>query len=170
MATQIEGSRTRRWTRREYDRLIGLGVLHADEPIELLDGHLVVKEPQNPSHATAYQLVTVALRRVFGRGWDVRPGLPIALDATSEPEPDVSVVRGDPRDYRRDHPARPVLIVEVALSSLRLNRRLKALRTGRHSGVLDRRRQGARARGVPRAHGPWPCTLLPQRHATRASR
>jgi len=28
--------RTRRWTRREYDRLIELGVLHEDEPIELL--------------------------------------------------------------------------------------------------------------------------------------
>ena len=28
--------RTRRWTRREYDRLVELGVLHEDEPIELV--------------------------------------------------------------------------------------------------------------------------------------
>lgn len=32
--------RTRRWSRREYDRLVELGVLDEDEPIELLDGHL----------------------------------------------------------------------------------------------------------------------------------
>jgi hypothetical protein len=28
----------RRWTRREYDRLIELDLLHEDEPIELLAG------------------------------------------------------------------------------------------------------------------------------------
>jgi Uma2 family endonuclease len=41
------------------------------------------------------------------------------LDEESEPEPDVSVVPGDPRDYRDAHPTRPVLLVEVALSRLR---------------------------------------------------
>ena len=29
-------ARTRRWTRKEYDRLVELGVLHEDEPIELV--------------------------------------------------------------------------------------------------------------------------------------
>jgi Uma2 family endonuclease len=55
----------------------------------------------------------------------VRAQLPVALDDESEPEPDVSVVPGDPRDYRDAHPARPVLIVEVALSRLRFDREHK---------------------------------------------
>ena len=38
--------RTRAWTRREYDRLVSLGILHEDEPVELLDGQLIVAEPK----------------------------------------------------------------------------------------------------------------------------
>lgn len=55
----------------------------------------------------------------------MRPQGPIALDRRSEPEPDVSVVRGTPRDYRDAHPTSPVLVVEVALASLRLDRTRK---------------------------------------------
>jgi len=126
MAITDETIQTRRWSRREYERLVELGVLDEDEPIELLDGHLVVKEPQHTPHATAIMLVEAALRRVFGRSWLVRPQLPVALDPASEPEPDVCVVRGELRDYLRSHPSRPVLIVEVAESGLSIARMLKA--------------------------------------------
>src|SRR5438093_4494153 len=90
--------------------------------LELLGGALIVKEAQSSAHATAIELVARALRRVFGDGWDVRVQLPVALDAESEPEPDVSVVPGDPRDYRYAHPERPVLVVEVSLSRVPFDR------------------------------------------------
>lgn len=96
--------RTRRWSRAEYERLIELGVFHEDEPIELLDGELVVREPKGSRHETAVGLVEDALRRAFGPGWLVRVGAPLALDDVSEPEPDVSVVRGARRDYRDPGP------------------------------------------------------------------
>jgi Uma2 family endonuclease len=118
--------RTRRWTRREYDRRIELGVLHEDEPIELLAGRLVVREPPRTPHAMATQLVAEALRSAFGTGWSIRVQLPIALDDESEPEPDVAVVQGSPRDYPLEHPSTPVLVVEVAHDSLRADRILKA--------------------------------------------
>ena len=125
MATSDDVIRTRRWSRREYDRLIELGILHEDEPIELLAGRLVVAEPKRPPHAVATDLVASALRRAFGPGWTVRTQAPIALDDFSEPEPDLAVVPGDPRHYRDAHPARPVLAVEIAETSLRLDRGLK---------------------------------------------
>jgi len=128
--------RTRRWTRREYDRLIELGVLHEDEPIELLAGRLVVREPQRTPHATATQLAAEALRTAFGTGWSVRVQLPIALNDASEPEPDVAVVRGAPRDYLREHPSAPVLVVEIAHDSLRADRTLKA-RLYARAGIAD---------------------------------
>jgi len=53
--------RTRRWTRREYHRLIELGILHEDEPIELLGGQLVVSERKSSLHSTAVRLVAEAL-------------------------------------------------------------------------------------------------------------
>jgi Uma2 family endonuclease len=71
------------------------------------------------------ELTADALRAAFGGGWLVRQQGPIALDEHSEPEPDVAVVPGGPRDYLADHPARPALVVEVADSSLLLDRHHK---------------------------------------------
>ena len=114
--------RTKHWTRAEYDRLIEIGAFRPGDPIELLGGDLVVAEPQSGSHYTAIYLAEEALRRVFGPGWLVRTQAPIALDDESEPEPDVAVAQGPPREFSRQHPARPVLVLEVALSSLTLDR------------------------------------------------
>lgn len=119
--------RTRAWTRREYGRLIALGVLHEDERIELVAGRLVVREPQRTPHATGVRLADRALRRAFpDTAWQVNVGLPLALDDDSEPEPDVCVTAGGPRDYVSAHPARPVLVVEVSESSLAFDRSEKA--------------------------------------------
>jgi hypothetical protein len=118
--------RTRRWTRVEYDRLVELGVFQSGERLELVDGLLVVREIQSPGHATAIQRVEDALGRAFGEGSNVRTQLPIALDDDSEPEPDVAVVPGHYRDYAEAHPSRPARLVEVAQSSLSLDRAEKA--------------------------------------------
>ncbi len=117
--------RTRRWTRGEYERLIDIGIFRPSDPVELLGGELVVAEPQDSPHYTAICLAEEALRRAFGSGWLIRTQGPIALDEQSEPEPDVAVARGDVRDYSREHPARPVLVVEMAVSSLSLDRNHK---------------------------------------------
>jgi Uma2 family endonuclease len=126
----------RRITRLEYERLIELEFFGPEERVELIDGIMILREPQYSPHAVATQLVMRALERAFGSGWNVRPQLPIALDDMSEPEPDAAVVPGDPRDYRDAHPARPVLIVEVALSRLTFDRRRKASLYAR-AGIAD---------------------------------
>ena len=117
--------RTRRWTRLEYDRLIDAGVFRPGEPIELLGGMLVVAEPQGSAHFTAIRLAEDALRATFGPGWEVRVQGRIALDGESEPEPDVALVPGTARDYREVHPARAALVIEVAESSLAMDREHK---------------------------------------------
>jgi Uma2 family endonuclease len=124
MATSPE--RMPRWTRAEYDRLIDVGFFRPGEHVELLGGHLIVSEPHGTLHATAVGLVDDALRACFGPGWVVRGQMPVALDDESEPEPDVAVVPGARRDYLTDHPACPVLVVEVAELSLADDRGTKA--------------------------------------------
>jgi Uma2 family endonuclease len=116
--------RTRRWTRVEYDKLIEIGILGPGDKIELLGGQLCVSEPQNSPHARAISLGLEAIQRALAPGWHVRVQLPIALDDESEPEPDLAVVSGGPRDYA-DHPSRPALVVEVADSRLALDREHK---------------------------------------------
>src|SRR2546430_15829246 len=61
--------RARRWTRKEYRKLDELGVLPEDEPIELIDGHLIVAEPKGAPHATFVRLTAGVLGRAFGDGW-----------------------------------------------------------------------------------------------------
>lgn len=126
----------RRWSRHEYGRLIDHGFLDEDDPVELLDGLLLVKEPQHSPHRTAVLLVAKAVEQAFGEGWFVQTQSPITLDDRSEPEPDVCVVRGSPRDYVESHPRRPALIVEVAESGLRLARGRKASAYAR-AGIAD---------------------------------
>jgi Uma2 family endonuclease len=126
----------KRWTRLEYDRLIECGAFGPEDRIELLGGLLIVREPQGGPHAMGIRMVEEALRRVFMHGWDVRGQLPVALDDESEPEPDVSVVRGSFRDYPHDHPARAALVVEIAESSLGVDRGEKASLYAR-AGLAD---------------------------------
>lgn len=116
--------------------MLDCGLLREGDPVELVGGHLVVREPQHAPHATGTQLVVQTLGAVFTGPFHVRAGLPVALDPESEPEPDVAVVRGAPRDYLEDHPARPVLVVEVAYSSLAFDRGYKASLYAR-AGLAD---------------------------------
>jgi Uma2 family endonuclease len=125
-----------RMPRARYDRLVETGIFGPEDRIELLDGLLVVREPQGGRHATAVGLVRVALDKAFGPAYHLREEKPIALDERSEPEPDVAVVPGRLRDYRTAHPSRPVLVVEVAETSLALDRLRKGALYAR-AGIAD---------------------------------
>ena len=174
-----------RWSRDEYARLIDHGFLDEDAPIELLDGLLLIKEPQHSPHRTAVLLVAKAMERAFGEGWFVQTQSPIILGDRSEPEPDVCVVQGSPRDYVDAHPRRPALIIEVAQSGLRVARGRKATVYARAriadywivnlvEGVLEVHREPARpgparAAGRPPPSGPPPGRRSPGCSPTPAS-
>src|SRR5215510_3426886 len=113
-----EDIKTRRWSRVEYERLVDIGFFQPGDAVELLDGQLLVAEPQGSYHFASVRATEEALRAAFGPGWEVRGQGPIALGDDSEPEPDVAVVAGSFRDYVRGHPSRPVLVVEISESSL----------------------------------------------------
>jgi Uma2 family endonuclease len=125
--------RTRRWTREEYHDLAEAGFLSEDDHVELIDGEIIHMSPQDTPHAVAVRLAHQVLRRVFPEDtYLVNDQLPLALDPDSEPEPDVSVVEGHPRDFLDDHPTEAVLVVEVADASLRFDRGEKHTLYARH--------------------------------------
>lgn len=111
-----------RLTRARYDRMVDAGILGEDDRVELLDGLLVARAPQGSRHAAIVSLVKEVLETAFGRRYHVREEKPLALDDVSEPEPDLVVVAGRPRQYLGAHPTRVALVVEVAESSLKLDR------------------------------------------------
>jgi Uma2 family endonuclease len=125
-----------RMPRSRYEQLVGAGIFGPGDRVELLDGLLIAREPQGERHATVVGLVRAALEKAFGRGYHVREEKPIALDDQSEPEPDLVVVPGQLRDYLTAHPSRPVLVVEVADTSLALDRLRKGGLYAR-AGIAD---------------------------------
>jgi len=94
-------------------------------PVELLRGTIFEKTTKSPLHCC----VTDALCSVIGR--QLPPGCvlfcksPLTL-SDSEPEPDLMVTRGKKADFRRSHPTTAELVIEVAVSSLEIDR-MKAL-------------------------------------------
>jgi Uma2 family endonuclease len=125
-----------RMPRARYDAMVASGALEEDDPIELLDGLLVVKERQTPLHAATASAVEHVLRSVFSHGYHTRTRSPIALDDMSEPEPDVAVVSGEILDYLKAHPSKAALIAEVADTSLNKDRLVKAPLYAR-AGITD---------------------------------
>ena len=98
----------------EYERLVLDGVFDG-EPIELVEGVLVVMSPQDAEHADVTSAVARTFRSQLPRGFQVREEKPLALGLASEPEPDVAVVPAG--RYRTGHPTSAVLVVEVARRS-----------------------------------------------------
>jgi Uma2 family endonuclease len=111
-----------RFSRAEYERMAEFGVFAPDARLELIDGEILTMPPQSTRHFTAIRLAEQALGDAFGAGFDIRNQGPLAIDGRSEPEPDIAVVAGSPRDYALAHPKSALLILEVADSSLGFDR------------------------------------------------
>jgi Uma2 family endonuclease len=105
--------------------MVDVGILGPGDRVELLEGEIVEMNPEKSRHAAAVDLALDALRRVFGGGVTVRVQHPLALSDESEPEPDLAVVAGSPRDYVGGHPDSALLVVEVSDTSLDYDRKRK---------------------------------------------
>jgi Uma2 family endonuclease len=112
----------RRWTRQEYERMAAAGLFQPEERLELIEGTIYRMTPQSSRHAVAIQLIEEALRRAFPPGCSFRVQMPLALGDFSQPEPDLAVVSGAPRDHLAAHPGTALLVVEVADRSLPYDR------------------------------------------------
>jgi Uma2 family endonuclease len=111
----------------QYHAMVAADILGEDDPVELLEGLLVYKMSKNPPHTFVTQQLRFVLEALASSEWFINDQEPITLD-TSEPEPDVSVVRGQRRDYLRRHPkAQDVaLVVEVAEADQGAKKRIYA--------------------------------------------
>ena len=95
-----------------------------DERVELLRGALVAMTPQKPPHASTVAALGKLFERSLGDRGVVRQHSPLALSEDSEPEPDIALVPLG--DYSKEHPTTAFLVIEVADSSLRKDREVKA--------------------------------------------
>jgi len=121
--TQLDPEQRRPITRAEYQAM-GQAGLFLDERVELLDGVIVRKMTRGAPHDRVIErLSELLLPRLVGRA-RVRIQSGFAASEYSEPEPDLAVVPKD--EPKADQPAHALLLIEVAVSSLRFDRGIKA--------------------------------------------
>ena len=101
------------------------GLLQPDERVELIDGEVIRMSPQDWLHSSAITLVNALLCRLYAEPYLVRVQLPLDGKPHSQPEPDFAVSDRSMLKLR-PHPRAPHLVIEVAQSSLRYDKEVKA--------------------------------------------
>ncbi len=110
----------------QYHGLIENGLLADDDPVEFLEGWMVPKMPKKPTHSIVIEMTREAITPLLPADWFLKSENPITTDE-SEPEPDITAVRGRLREYLTRHPAPKDIgmIVEIADTTLARDRGIK---------------------------------------------
>lgn len=115
-----------RLTVEQYHEMIQTGILTTDDAVELLEGWLITKMSKKRSHTLANQRIRQSLEKIVPPDWYVEAQEPITT-ADSEPEPDITVIKGKRDDYLEYQPRAEnvVLVIEVSDATLQRDRTLK---------------------------------------------
>lgn len=89
------------------------------EKTELLEGVVIEKMPKDPIHANLVTMLAHFLYETIKNKFQVRQENPINT-GFSEPEPDIAIVANG--DYSTSHPREAKLVIEVANTSIALDR------------------------------------------------
>lgn len=93
---------------------------------ELIRGIVIEKMSKSPLHSGLAKFLYDTLNAMVPPGFSVRQDQPLTL-RDSEPEPDIAIVAGAAQDFRTRHPATAALVIEIAISSVGLDREKAAI-------------------------------------------
>ena len=116
-----------RLTVTEYHRLGENGIFDEDSRVELIEGDLIAMPPIGEQHASKTRRLNRLFSLQVGDTAIVDVQNPVMLDAHSEPQPDIVLLKPCPDFYESAHP-RPedvLLLIEVSDSTLRYDRDIK---------------------------------------------
>lgn len=116
-----------RLTVAEYHRLGENGIFDEDSRVELIEGDLIAMPPIGERHASKTRQLNRLFSLQVGDTAIVDMQNPVMLDAHSEPQPDMVLLKPRPDFYETAHP-RPedvLLLIEVSDSTLRYDRDTK---------------------------------------------
>ena len=116
-----------RFTVADYHRMVECGILAEDDRVELLDGQVIPMTPIGSPHAGCVNRLNRLLTTALGDRATIAVQNPAVLDAWSEPQPDLTVLkpRTDGYALRHPQPADVLLLIEVSDSSVEYDREVK---------------------------------------------
>ena len=123
VSTQI-----RQLTSVEYYQMMESGIIREGERVELILGQIFTMAAKGTRHTLSTRKLFKQLLALIGDRADVQSQDPITLPNNSEPEPDIVIARLRSDDYVNSHPspADIILVIEVADSSIKFDREIKA--------------------------------------------
>ena len=129
-----EGPRPHRITVDEYHRMAEVGLLAPDARVELIEGVIIDMAPIGPLHGVAVDRLSKLLIYAAADAAIVRTQGAIRLSRSSEPQPDVVLLRAREDGYSSEPPggADVFLVVEVSESSLQNDLQTKSKLYARH--------------------------------------
>jgi Uma2 family endonuclease len=134
------GIQSENWVQRhqitvdQYYQMAQVGLLSAEDRVELIEGEIIDMAPIGSAHASTLRTLAELFREAVGKQAIVAVQDPVRLGDRSEPEPDLALLRRREDRYKHAHPTAPdvYLIVEVAQTSLRYDREIKLPLYARH--------------------------------------
>ena len=111
----------------QYHAMAKAGILHPDDRVELIDGEIIAMSGIGPEHAATVNVGAELLFAGVRRRAMVSVQNPIELNDRNRPEPDIALLRRRDDFYWSRMPGADdmLLIIEVANTSLRFDRRVK---------------------------------------------
>jgi Uma2 family endonuclease len=108
----------------EFNKMVEVGIIAPDEPVELVDGELIAMPRMGPPHASIVGRLTNVLLNRLRAAVTIWPQLPVVTSQWSQPQPDVALVRPREDFYRSGHPIPEDIfaVVEVSDSMLAFDR------------------------------------------------
>jgi len=108
----------------QYHDMIAAGFI--PEKTELLEGIIFRRMTKSPLHEYLAQTLFEFFQTQLGAGYLLRKEAPLTLQQ-SELEPDISIILGKRQDFIAAHPKSAELVIEIAVSSVELDRAKAAI-------------------------------------------
>lgn len=118
---------TRKFTVEEYQQMAELGILTAQEKVELIEGEIIKMSPIGLKHIATVNRLTNSFVNIFREKVIVSVQNPIELNNYSQPEPDVVLLKyvKDFYETKRPTPDDILLLIEVSDSTLKYDQDVK---------------------------------------------
>ncbi|WP_325064593.1 Uma2 family endonuclease [Dolichospermum flos-aquae] len=118
------------FTVKQFHQMAESGILSENDRLELIRGEMIDISPIGRRHAGCVNRLVNLLIQLLGKQIVLAPQNPVELDETSEPQPDIALLKPlkpRPDFYRNSHPQPEdiFLLIEVADTTVKYDREVK---------------------------------------------
>ena len=115
------------FTVKQFHQMAESGILSENDRLELIRGEMIDMSPIGTRHAGCVLFLSNLLILLLGGRALINVQNPLALDETSEPQPDITLLKPRPDFYKNSHPQPEdiFLLIEVADTTVKYDREVK---------------------------------------------